>query len=344
MSKTYNFALIGVGAVSSLHATAIKNLKRGNLYAVCGNNYDDAKKFALQNNCKAYETVEELLNDNNVDVVSICTPSGLHSEIAVKVANAKKHIVIEKPMAITESQISDIISAVDKNGVKCAVISQFRFSNSVQTLKSYIDSGKLGKIYHADFKLPYYRGQDYYDKGAWRGTKKMDGGGALMNQGVHGVDVIQYLMGGIKSVYADCRTMGRNIEVEDTANVLVEYENGAIGVIQATTLAYKGFSKTIEITAEKGSVVIKEDSIEVWDVLGEEGKFVDNSTVIKAGADPMAIPYTYHLIQFNDLIDAIENNREPILSERQGEIPVKVVLAIYQSSKEGKKVYINENN
>ena len=344
MKKIYNFAILGCGAVAGLHATAIKNMDRGNLYAVCSTNYEKAKKFASDRGCIAYQTLNELLNDSNVDIVCICTPSGLHCEHAVMVANAKKHIIIEKPMAITDAQIQNIISAVKENGVKCEVVTQFRFSNSVKKLKNYIDSGKLGKIYHADFKLPYYRGQDYYDKGAWRGTKELDGGGALMNQGIHGVDVIQYLMGGIKSVYADCRTMGRNIEVEDSVNALIEYENGAIGVIQATTLAYSGFGKTIEVTAEKGSVVIKEDAIEVWDVMGEDSIKNDNITNIKAGADPMAIPFEYHKIQFEDLIDAIENNRAPIVDECQGEIPVKVILAIYKSSKENRKVYINEDN
>ncbi len=344
MKNTYNFAIIGCGAIAKLHATTIYNIKNAKLLGVYDNFYEYALKFASDNDCVAYKTLNDLLNDNNIDIVCICTPSGLHAELAVKVANAKKHIIIEKPMAITDSQIKDILTAVKQNNVKCEVITQFRFIDPVIKLKEYIDSGKLGKIYHADFKLPYYRGQDYYDKGAWRGTFDMDGGGALMNQGIHGVDVIQYLMGGIKSVYADCRTMGRNIEVEDSANVLVEYNNGAIGVIQATTLAYSGFGKTIDITAEKGCVLIKEDVIEVWDVMGEEGKFASNPTNINAGADPMAIPYYYHKKQFEDLIDAIENNRAPIVDEYQGEIPVKVILAIYKSSKENRKVYINEDN
>ena len=343
MKKIYNFAIIGVGAVAEMHATVIEKIENAKLIGVLSKSYENAVKFATEKGCVAYKNFNELLQDKLVDVVCVCSPSGLHALQAVEIANAKKHLIIEKPMAITDAQLKEIITAVSKNNVKCEVISQFRFSNAIQKLKSYIDSGKLGKIYHADFKLPYYRGQDYYDKGGWRGTIEMDGGGALMNQGIHGVDVIQYLMGGVKSVYADCRTMGRNIEVEDTANVLVEYNNGAIGVIQATTLAYSGFGKTIEVTGEKGRIVVKEDSIEVWDVMGESSVENSNKTVVKAGADPMAIPYTYHKIQFEDLINAIETNSTTMLNEVEGEIPVKIVLAIYKSSKENRRVYLNEN-
>lgn len=337
--EEYGFAIIGCGAIARLHADALRNTKKARLIGVFDEVSAYAEKFAQEKRCGIFTSLEELLSDDSVDVVSICTPSGLHAEQAVAVANAKKHLVIEKPMAITKEQLSAVVSAVQKNGVKCEVISQFRFIEPVRKIKNAIDGGKLGVIYHADFRLPYFRSQEYYDKGAWRGTWAMDGGGALMNQGIHGVDVIQYLMGGIKSVYADCRTMGRNIEVEDSVNALVEYENGAIGVIQATTLAYPGFQKTIEITAENGCVVLTEDAITAWEVKGEEYE-VSGGSAINAGADPMAIPPTYHTLQFEDIISAIENDVKPIVNENDGEEIAKIVLAIYESAREGKRIYL----
>ena len=339
MEKTSlkRFGLIGCGAIAGLHAQAISNIENATLVGVYDYSYEFAKKFANDHHCIAYKTLEELLACSEIDVVNICTPSGLHAEQIIKAANAKKHIIVEKPMAITKEQLDAAIESVERNNVKVEVVSQLRFTPAIQKLKTAIESGAMGKILFADFKMKYYRSAEYYKKGGWRGTWKMDGGGALMNQGIHGIDLVQYLIGGVKSVYADCRTLAREIEVEDTANILVEYENGAIGVIQCTTVAEPGYPRTIEVTGTKGTVVIKEDVIERWDLEGAQEERTKTS-LFNSGSDPMAFSEKFHEMQFKDLISAIEEDKRPLVDEKEGRKPVEIILAAYESSKTGKKV------
>lgn len=331
------FALIGCGAIAKLHAKAIANISGAKLVGVYDYSYEYAQKFADEFCCKAYATLEELLQDKEIEIVNICTPSGLHAEQIVAAANAKKHIIVEKPMAITEEQLNQAIDAVQKNGVKMEVVSQLRFTPSVQKVKKAIEAGRLGKILFADFRMKYYRSEEYYRQGGWRGTWKMDGGGALMNQGIHGIDLLQYLLGGVKSVYAQCRTLARDIEVEDTANILIEYANGAIGVIQGTTVAKPGYARKIEITGTKGTVVIKEDTIERWDIDGER-ELQENTSLFNSGADPMAFSDKFHVMQFEDMLRAIELDERPFVDENEGRKPVEIILAAYRSSKTGQKV------
>ena len=343
MAKKYGFALIGCGAIARLHAQAIKDIDNARLVAVYDNFYDYAQKFASDFGAKAYQSLDDMLKDDDIDVVNICTPSGLHAQLAVKVANAKKNIITEKPMAITDEQIAQMIQAVEANNVKCEVVTQLRFSDAVVKIKKALDEGRLGKIYTADFRMRYFRSQEYYDKGAWRGTWAMDGGGALMNQGIHGIDLIQYLMGGVKSVQADCRTIARKIEVEDTANMLVEYNNGAVGIIQCTTVCTPGYPRTIEISGEKGSILLKEDTIEVWDIEGDDSDGSDCKTHNVSGfANPMDITYKYHKMQFEDLLKAIEEDKVPMVDVYEGRKPVDIILSAYKSSKSGQKVEIGK--
>lgn len=339
-TKKIGFALIGCGGIANFHAKAIKAISDAELVGVYDYSIEFAEKFAKNYDAKVFKTVDQLLSSKDVDVVNICTPSGLHAEYAIAAANAKKHIVIEKPMAITKEQLSGVIKAVKDNGVKVEVITQLRFTPTIVALKKAIDEGRLGKILIADYRMKYYRSPEYYKQGGWRGTWKMDGGGALMNQGIHGIDLIQYLLGGIKSVYADCRTLAREIEVEDTANILVEYTNGAVGIIQGTTLAEPGYPRSIEITGTKGTVIIKEDVIEHWDVAGENNPLPSKNSSVGAGSDPLALSEAYHKLQLEDLIKAINENKKPLVNEDEGRKPVDIILAAYQSSKTKQKVEV----
>lgn len=336
--KTYGFAIIGCGVIANIHAEAIAKIENAKLIGVCDFSLERAKEFSKKYGCKYYANLEKLLENPEISVVNICTPSGLHCEQIVRCAKAKKNIIVEKPMAITKEQLNEVISAVENNNVKLEVISQLRFTSAIRTLKSVIEEGKLGKIFIADYKMKYYRSPEYYVSSNWRGTWAMDGGGALMNQGIHGIDLIQYLMGGIKSVFAECKTLGRDIEVEDTANVLVEYNTGAVGVIECTVLAKPGYERKIEIHAEKGSIVISEDSITTWDVDGiKKPEFmeskIDARKVISFNED-------YHAEQIKDMLLAIENDRPPFIDVYEGKKVVDVILASYESSKTGKRIYL----
>ena len=333
----YGFSLIGCGAIAGIHAQAISRIKNAKLVGVFDFSPEYAKKFADKFGCQVFGSLEQLLQDPQTMIVCICTPSGLHAQQAIQAAQAKKHIIIEKPMAITKDQLEATIRAIRDNHVKAAVITQLRFTPAIQKLKTAIDEGRLGKILLADYRMKYYRSQEYYDHSNWRGTWEMDGGGALMNQGIHGIDLIQYLLGGVKSVYAQCRTLSRDIEVEDTANILVEYKNGAIGVIQGTTLAEPGYPRVIEVTGTKGTVIIKEDVIDRWDVPGDSETTTEQS-LCNAGVNPMDFSEQYHTLQFMDLIEAIAQDRTPMVDEEEGRKPVDIILAAYESERTGKKV------
>ena len=322
-----------------MHAKAIQGIEDARLVGVYDYSYTYAEKFAQEFSCIAYKALEELLANPEIDIVNICTPSGLHAEQTILAAKAKKHIIVEKPMAITKEQLNEVIMAIEENGVKAEVITQLRFTPSICRLKKAIDEGRLGRILLADYTMKYYRSPEYYKQGGWRGTWKMDGGGALMNQGIHGIDLIQYLMGGVKSVYAQCRTLDRDIEVEDTANILVEYKNGAMGVIQSTTVATPGRPRQITVCGTKGSVVVREDVIESWDIEGEEVN-VNQESAFNSGVDPIAFTEYYHKMQFFDLIEAIEKDRKPLVDENEGRKPVDIILAAYESSNTEKRVEI----
>ena len=343
MKEKIGFSIIGCGGIANFHAKAVLGIEKAQLIGVYDYSFEFAQKFAEKYNCKAFRTVEELLSNEQTDVVNICTPSGLHAEYAIAAAKAKKHVVIEKPMAITDEQLNEVIKTVNENSVKVAVITQLRFTPAIVKLKKAIEQGKLGKILLADYRMKYYRSPEYYAQGGWRGTWKMDGGGALMNQGIHGIDLIQYLLGGIKSVYADCKTLARDIEVEDTANILVEYDCGAMGVIQGTTLAEPGYPRSIEISGTNGTVIIKEDIIECWDIKGEEGAEVTKEeSSVSAGTNPMAISEEYHKLQLEDLINSIVTGKTPLVDQNEGRKPVDVILAAYESSRTGKKVFVKK--
>ena len=330
------FAIIGCGAVAEMHATAIQGLENGILYGAYDMRAENAQRFAAAHGCKAFATLDELFACEEVDIVNVCTPSGLHAELAIRAANAGKHVVVEKPMAITQAQVDDLIRVVEQKKTKMAVITQLRFAPSVQRAKKAIEDGRLGKILLADFRGKFYRSEEYYSKSGWRGTWAMDGGGALMNQGIHGIDIVQYLMGGVKSVSALCCTQDRNIEAEDTAYLIVEYKNGAVGSIHSTTVAGPGYPRKIEISGTKGTIKIEEDEIRVWDVAGDEE--TTGRTASKAGFDPMAFSHAYHQFQFADLIEAIEEDRAPLVDVYEGRKPVEIILAAYESNRTGKKI------
>lgn len=336
--KKFGFAIIGCGVIANIHISAIKDIDNAKLVGVYDNNKDVARSFAEKWNCVAYESVEHLLSDAAVDVVNICVPSGLHAHFVVECCKAKKHVVVEKPLAITQEQISVIEASAREHDVKVEVITQLRFTDATKKVKNFIDGGGLGRILSANLKMNYYRSPEYYGNGkSWRGTWNMDGGGALMNQGIHGVDLIQYFMGGIKSVMADCRTLLHNIETEDVANAIVEYENGAIGMIQCTTLCKPGYPRTIEIIGEKGTIVLQEDVITEWNVEGCE-ETTNEKVSGNSSSNPAEIPYCFHKKQIEDLLCAIEEERTPFVDVHEGAKAVEVILAAYKSSREGRKI------
>ncbi|MBE6552289.1 MAG: Gfo/Idh/MocA family oxidoreductase [Ruminococcaceae bacterium] len=346
--KTINYGIIGCGLIADFHARAVLELeetKPVKLYGVVDVRKEAAEKFGEKYSIKVYDTIDDMLADPEIHAVSICTPSGFHSDLAVKAASHGKHIVVEKPMAITKEQLEAVVKTCDENNVKLSSVAQMRFADNIVRAREAVQSGKLGRMVCGDCYMKYYRSPEYYAQGGWRGTIKLDGGGALMNQGIHGVDILEFIMGPVKSVYALTKTLARNIEVEDTAVCALEYESGAIGVIQATTSIYPGYPKRVELHGDKGTIKLEEDAILEWNIEGEEtpSDIVIGAAQLNSSASrPDSLDTTGHRLNIGDLIDSIVEDRMPKIDQHEGKKPVDLILAIYESNKTGKPVDMKE--
>lgn len=334
------YGIIGCGVIAPWHADSVRGIPNVKLVAVSDESEQKAKSMAEKYGVEYYTNYNKMLERDDIDLVSICTPSGFHMQAAVAAATAGKHIMCEKPLEITLEKCDTIIDACQINKVKLGVIFQRRTWEVNKKIKEAIDSGKLGKMILGDAYLKYYRNQEYYDSAGWRGTWDIDGGGCLMNQGVHGIDLIQWLMGPVESVYAYAETMARKIEVEDTAIALLRYKNGAIGVIQGATTVYPGLPSTFAIHGEKGTIVWEEDKIKTYEIIGEEKKIesAEDKSQVGISSSPTSIGIAGHKTQIADLIDAIINNRRPLCDGEEGRKAVEIILAIYKSAKNKQEV------
>lgn len=343
----YGFGIVGLGLIADFHARAIRETKKGRLVACLSRDKNKARAFAEKYNCHPYNSLEEFLSHPGLDLVNICTPSGAHLEPAVKAAKAGKHIIVEKPLEITLPRCDEIIEVCDKNRVKLAGIFQSRFSPLDQVIKKTIEQGRFGQLVLCDAYVKWQRSQDYYNEGGWHGTLSLDGGGALINQSIHAIDLLYYFAGDVKSLSAFTNTIGhRRIEVEDNAVVILNFRCGALGVIEGSTSVYPGFFKRLEISGTDGSVIIEEDVLKFWDFrekIEEDDNIRQNFMLQKnfsggGASDPADISYQGHKKQFEDMIDAIEKNRKPLVDGLEARKAVEIVLAAYQSAKEKKNI------
>src|SRR5580693_5858289 len=241
----HGFGIIGCGMIAEYHTRAIHEIPEARVVAAFSRSETNGAKIAnLAGGCRVYDDLDQMLAHPGLDVVCVCTPSGAHLEPSVKAAKAGKHVVVEKPLEITLPRCDAIISACDQAGVRLCTIFPSRFADANRTLKRAIDSGRFGRLTLGDTYVKWWRTQQYYDSGGWRGTWQLDGGGALMNQAIHNVDLLTWLMGDVVSVTALTATLAHErIEVEDTAVASLRFQNGALGVIEAATSAYFGVLK-----------------------------------------------------------------------------------------------------
>ena len=339
-----NFAIVGCGLISSFHISAIEAIPDAFLLGVYDNNSDIAEKTASEHNVRAYSSYEELLADNDVDVVCICTPSYLHGEMSIAAAIAGKSVLVEKPLALSLEQCDVLSDIASEKKVQIGVVSQLRFSNAFSKVKKVLNDGLLGRITRMDLYMKYYRTQAYYDNGGWRGKSATDGGGALMNQGIHGVDLLRYLGGPLKTVSAFSATLSHDIEVEDTLSAILSFQNGAIGVIEASTADWPGQPRRIEINGDSGFIVIQEDQIVEWKVEGEELlDFSSNNTSAAGGFnDPSKISNVGHVRQIENFIASLKGDAELEVGIAEGREALRLILAAYDSSQTGSVINMNE--
>lgn len=335
------FGIVGCGVISPWHARGITNTPEAELVACCDVIEEKARKLAGDFNvAKVYTDYREMLASGDVDAVSVCVPSGLHGVVTIDAARAGKHVMCEKPIEITLPKIDEMVKAAREAGIKLGVIFQRRTSPLWHRIKEAIDGGRLGKMVLGDAYLKYYRSQEYYNSGDWRGTWELDGGGALMNQGVHMVDILRWVMGPIDTIYANADHLVRDIQVEDTAVAAIRFANGAFGILEGTTSVYPGMDHRMEFHGELGTICVDGENITRWEVPGEksekdaEGKVEMGS----AASQPTAIAGEGHQIQIQDLCRAIIEDRDPMVTGEEARKAVEVILAVYESARTGKPV------
>lgn len=339
METRFNFVIIGCGVISTVHAKAIGGISNATLYGVYDQNYQRAAEFAGSYGCRVFETIEEVFNDGNVDIVNICTHSSSHAELAIAAANSGKHVIVEKPMAINNEDAKAVVATQALNNVKICVVSQLRFSDEIEAARNAIKQGLCGKLVLCSLSMRYYRSSEYYAAGGWRGKWATDGGGALMNQGIHGIDLLCYLCGNIKSVRAFYKTLVHEIETEDTICAAVEFENGALGVIEASTAVKPGYPRRLEVSGSEGSITLTEDVISEWQVKADK-PLLSRGSGIDTSSDPSKLDFTGHRMQFENLLAAISGDQQLLVDANEGKKAVDVILAVYRSAQLGDTVLL----
>lgn len=359
--RKIRFGIIGCGAIGPTHAGAIRQIDDAELIAVADLLPDRAKAMAEKFGApKAYHSDRDLLADAQVDVVCLCTPSGVHGTGAIQAMRAGKHVIVEKPMEVSLAACDRMIAAERESGKTLTVISQHRFDAASLLVKDLIDSGKLGTIVLATAEVKWWRTQNYYDSGDWRGTWAMDGGGALMNQGVHTVDLMQWLVGGVSSIYAQTRTAAHErIEVEDTAVAALTFRNGALGTLVATTAAYDGLPVRLDLFGTEGSAIMEGDRLKLVTLKtgetyaseraaahalsvakGGTASVKDDASHREAAAEPGAVWGDAHRAQIQDFIRAIRTGSKPLIDAAGGRDPVAIILGVYESARTNQPILL----
>lgn len=324
-----SFAIIGCGVAANIHADAINQIEGAMLKGVFDLNVTSRESFSKKYNITIYSSLYELLNDTDIDVVCVCTPSFLHAEHTIAALKSGKHVVVEKPMAMNSADANAIIKTSQDNGKLVTVISQIRFSPDVQKIKDLLQENAFGKVSLCSLSMNYYRTPEYYSNSNWRGSTSLDGG-VLMNQGIHGIDLIEYIIGPIKEVKGKTGTLVHSIEAPDTAVAILEFECGALGIIEASTCAYPGFSRRLKIQGDKGYVVLKENNIEKLMINGEKIIDDDNQEVIVDTAnDPTKLLCGLHMLQLENFIAAINGDETLIADCYEGKKAIKIIEQIY---------------
>lgn len=317
--------------------------------AVADEVLDRAQALAQKFDVRAYSSPDEMLEREDLDVVDVCTPSGMHGQHAIAVMRSGRHVVVEKPMEITLPAIEEMLRVQKESGVKMAVISQHRFDSASRTIRKLLDEGALGRLVLGTAAIPWWRSQEYYDSGAWRGTRELDGGGVLMNQSIHSIDLLQWFMGRVESVLAYTATLAHRMETEDVAAATLRFESGALGTIAATTGAYPGIITRIEVFGSAGTAVIENDQLAILrlqrDETGDVGAYGAGAEAVSrapgAAQNPSAIQTATHAEQIADMIRAIREGSTPAVDGHAARHPVEIILAIYESARTGREVRIS---
>ncbi|MGH3355974.1 MAG: Gfo/Idh/MocA family protein [Nocardioidaceae bacterium] len=356
------FAVVGGGVIGQHHAKVISHLEGAELTVVVDEAQDTAERLAAAYGAVPVVKLEEALTRADVDAVAVCTPSGIHAEQATVALEAGRHVVVEKPVDISLEAATRLVDVEARSSAVATVISQHRFDPASRAVHEAVRTGRLGDVTSAVATVSWWRSQSYYDSGGWRGTWALDGGGALMNQSIHTLDLMVWMLGRPVEVtaYAACLAH-TDVEVEDTAVAIVKFDSGALGVVHATTAAYPGLTARMQIHGSEGSAIIDDDHLQYFHARSMEpgsdapayggGMSTNQATMLlpesgegaapTAGADPAAVSAAAHSLQYLDFIDAIRSRRPPEVTVRDAATTLEVVLAVYRSAAEGRPVRVS---
>jgi predicted dehydrogenase len=347
--KPIAVGILGAGNISDTHARAAREIPGVEVVAVYGQNGAKAAKLADTHGARAFDSLDAFLDHRPMDIVAIGSPSALHADQGIAAAGQGLHVLVEKPLDISTARGDALIAAAERAGVKLGVFFQDRLKPDVVTLKEMVDGGALGTPILASGRVKWYRPPQYYGDSRWRGTHALDGGGALINQAIHTLDLLLHLFGPIASVEARTATRLHNIEVEDTVVATLQFENGALGTFEASTAVFPGYPRRVELTGSRGTLTLEHDSLVGidlnggWHLSGKGASPLSHSAPSQAPqnvASPTVSDATPHRRVFEDFIRAIQTNGTPACDGREGRRSVEVVEAIYASARSRQPVTI----
>lgn len=331
---TLHFGLIGVGNIARSHVAAIKATPDAELVAVATRNPERGRQFVAEHGGSWYADYHDLLAQENVDVVALCTPHDLHAPMTIDAAAAHKHVLCEKPMARNVLECDAMIAACERAGVTLGIIFQSRFEPLSRKLKALLDDGKLGRLLWVSASTIWHRTDAYYLSAPWRGTLAHEGGGVLINQAIHAIDLLLWLSGMPARITAQTRTLNHAIEVEDGGVAILEYADNRLGLIQATTAAYPGYPEQLQFHGTRGSAIFHKGEARLeWHLLDPAEDGEEQAEASSGAARPMDISDAGHIAQFQDFAAAIREQRPPLVDGREGRKSIEVVEAIYRSAR-----------
>jgi predicted dehydrogenase len=339
---TIRVGLLGGGGISDTHARAAEAIPGVEVVAVHGDNAEKARRLAAAHRARDYPTIDAFLAHRPMDVVAIGSPSGCHAEQAIACARAGIHVLVEKPMAVTVESATALVEACEAAGVRLGVFFQDRLQPDFVRLKTYLDGGGLGRILLVTGQVKWYRPPEYYSTSRWRGTWALDGGGAVMNQGIHTLDLMLHLLGDVATVSARAGARRHAIEVEDTAVAALEFRSGALGTFEATTAAYPGYKRRLEISGERGTIVVEHDRVIGADLAPGSPPFAASVPVAtgESASSHLVSDATPHRRIFEDFLRALPEKTRPICDGREGRRSVELVRALYASAQTGSLVTV----
>ena len=334
------FSIIGTGSIAGHFAKCIADIPEADLVAVCSSSAERAAKAGQRFNAPAFSDYDRMFEHARPDIVCICTASGNHLEPTLAAARKGIHVICEKPLEINTQRIDEMIETCTQHGVQLAAIFQNRYSSDYQLLKESVLEGRLGRLISGHAYIKWFRDRAYYQTSPWKGTLAGDGGAALINQGIHTVDLLQDIMGDVSEVYAQTATHLHNIEGEDLAQGLLTFTNAAMGTIVASTALWPGYPERLEIYGERGSICLEGGKVSAWNILDESKPdfLLQKDQSPSGSSDPMAIDYQLHKAQISEILQQISRSEALSIDGREGRKSVAIIEAMYRSAASGEAV------